>query len=433
MGRAAHLRKPGDPYRLTFRLSLEKWKGLSARLRLAIAALAAFLAVPAAQAAAAVVPLQIRLARALHAKHVNPRRTGAVVLDLQTGRTLFEQNESQPLLPASNEKLATTYAALSALGPSFRIETDVLGDGVLKGATWKGDLVLKGYGDPSLSSAEILSLARQVAAAGIRHVTGRVLGDESWFDERRTGVGWKSSFFLVESPALSALVVDRGWTGRAETPQPALWAANLLRSDLVRAGVSVHRGATLGVAAADAAPLAEVQSPPVSKLVDYMDRYSDNFTAEMLMKEVGAVSAGQGTAAAGLRVTFGLLRAAGIPLAGVRMVDGSGLSLVDRWTPAALAALLRTMWQDPDVGPDLRAALPIAGRTGTLQHRMRSGPAHGLVRAKTGTTDNSSALSGFVGDRYVFSVVENGWPVWTANAERTQDRFAQILAGSSPG
>lgn len=400
-----------------------------ARVRLVAAALVAVLVVPAAQAAGS--SLQGRLGRALQAKHVSPRRTGAVVLDLQSGRTLFAQNPSLPLLPASNEKLATTYAALSALGPGFRIETDVLGDGTQTGAMWKGDLVLKGYGDPTLSAADIASLARQVAADGIHRVTGRVVGDESWFDGRRTGVGWKGSFYLVQSPALSALIADRGWTGSFETPQPALWATQLFRADLVRAGVSVHGGAALGVAAEDAAPLAEVQSAPVAKLVTFMDRASDNFTAEMLMKEVGAVTSGRGTTAAGLRETLGLLRAAGIPLTGVRMVDGSGLSRDDRWTPAALAALLRTMWHDPDVGPDLRSALPIAGRTGTLEHRMRRGAAHGFVRAKTGTTDNSSALSGFVGDRYVFSVVENGYPVWTTNAEASQDRFAQVLASAA--
>jgi serine-type D-Ala-D-Ala carboxypeptidase/endopeptidase (penicillin-binding protein 4) len=159
-----------------------------------------------------------------------------------------------------------------------------------------------------------------------------------------------------------------------------------------------------------------------------MDVYSDNFYAEMLMKEVGAVQARGGTAAAGLAVTRRLLTAAGVQLAGVRMVDGSGLSRLDRWTPRALAALLRTMWLDPDLHDAVLSALPVAGETGTLRYRMRSGPAHGLVRAKTGTTDNSSALSGFVGDRYVFSVVENGAPVETEDAERTQDAFAQVLA-----
>jgi D-alanyl-D-alanine carboxypeptidase/D-alanyl-D-alanine-endopeptidase (penicillin-binding protein 4) len=159
-----------------------------------------------------------------------------------------------------------------------------------------------------------------------------------------------------------------------------------------------------------------------------MDVYSDNYYAEMLLKEIGAVQGSGGTAAAGLAVTRSLLAEAGVPLGGVRMVDGSGLSLIDRWTPRALASLLQTMWRDPDLEPYLLPALPVAGETGTLQYRMRNGPARGVVRAKTGTTDNSSSLSGFVGSRYVFSILENGHPVRTRNAERSQNRFAQVLA-----
>ena len=117
-----------------------------------------------------------------------------------------------------------------------------------------------------------------------------------------------------------------------------------------------------------------------------------------------------------------------MPLAGVRTVDGSGLSLLDRWTSLGLSTLLRTMWKDPTLRPYVVAALPIAGETGTLEHRMRRAPAHGLVRAKTGTTDNASSLSGFVGDRYVFSILENGSPVRTLSAEQSQNRFAQVLA-----
>jgi len=112
----------------------------------------------------------------------------------------------------------------------------------------------------------------------------------------------------------------------------------------------------------------------------------------------------------------------------VRTVDGSGLSLLDRWTSLGLATLLRTMWQDEELRPYLVAALPIAGKTGTLEHRMRTGPARGLVRAKTGTTSNASSLSGFVGDRYAFSILENGSPVPVLNAEASQNRFAQVLA-----
>ena len=390
-------------------------------------AIVAFFLVPAAQAGSRSA-FQTHLARALHARHVSPGRTGAIVFDLQTGSTLFAHNPRLPLRPASNEKLATTYAALSALGPSFRVETDVLGEGQQSGTTWQGNLVLKGYGDPALSFAQVNSLARQVAAVGIKHVTGRILGDESWFDTRRTGLGWKPDFYLHESPALSALVVNRGWTGRYETGRPALMAAQILRRDLRRAGVTVHGGAALGVASAQAASLASVQSARLAVLVRHMDVYSDNFYAEMLLKEVGAVQGTGGSAAAGIAVERQLLSDAGVPLAGVRMVDGSGLSLIDRWTPLGLATLLRTMWEDSDLRPYLVPALPIAGETGTLQHRMRKAPARGLVRAKTGTTNNASSLSGFVGDRYAFSILENGSPVSALNAEQSQNRFAQVLA-----
>jgi D-alanyl-D-alanine carboxypeptidase/D-alanyl-D-alanine-endopeptidase (penicillin-binding protein 4) len=88
------------------------------------------------------------------------------------------------------------------------------------------------------------------------------------------------------------------------------------------------------------------------------------------------------------------------------------------------------MWQDLEVRLDLLTSLPIAGRTGTLEDRMRSGPATGIVRAKTGTTSNASALSGYVGDRYVFSVLQNGYPVSWTWARIAQDRFAAALAAA---
>src|SRR4029077_7415877 len=342
MGLVAHLRQRADPCGLTFGDLLEQWKAVPFRLAAAASAIVALLLASAALASSR-SGVQVRLPRARRVPHVSPGQTGAIAVDLRTGKTLFAQNAHLPLRPASNEKLATTYAALTALGPSFRIETDVLGDGSQSGATWRGNLVLKGYGDPSLNTAELVSLAHQVAAAGITRVTGRILGDESWFDSRRTGVGWKADFYLHQSPALSALIVNRGWTGRYETTRPALYAAPLFRSDLSRAGVRVSGVAALGVATDSATPLASVESPPVSALVRHMDVYSDNFYAEMLVKEIGAVQGSAGSSAAGVAVTRRLLAAAGVPLAGVRMVDGSGLSLVDRWTPAGPGASLRAM------------------------------------------------------------------------------------------
>jgi D-alanyl-D-alanine carboxypeptidase/D-alanyl-D-alanine-endopeptidase (penicillin-binding protein 4) len=398
--------------------------------RVRACAFAAALVVSLVAPATSWASLQSALEQALRVPHVSLASTGAVVVDLPTGETVYSRNASLSLLPASNEKLAVTYAALTALGPGFRIETDVLGEGDQVGTTWQGDLVLKGYGDPTLSSADLGDLARQVKAAGINRITGSVLGDESWFDTLRTAPGWKASFYIYESPPLSALIVDRGRFGRFTSHDPALAAAQLFRSALVRAGVRVGGGAEHGAADDEAEPLASVDSPTIAAIVRWMDRVSDNFVAEMLVKELGAVQAARGTTAAGLGVVTGLLAAAGVPLDGVRLVDGSGLSLSDRLTPSALASLLSVMWTDFEVRLELIASLPLAGRTGTLQDRMRRGAATGVVRAKTGTTSNASALSGFVADRYVFSILQNGRPISWTWARIAQDRFATVLAAS---
>jgi D-alanyl-D-alanine carboxypeptidase/D-alanyl-D-alanine-endopeptidase (penicillin-binding protein 4) len=398
-----------------------------ARVLAALGVLVAALA-SAAPGGSANGSLASRLSRALHAPYVSFSASAAVVVDLATGQVVYAHNASLPLLPASNEKLAVTYAALTALGPGFRIETDVLGEGAQDGAVWNGDLVLKGYGDPTLSSRGLASLARQVRADGITTVTGRVLGDESWFDAHRVAPGWKASFFIGESPPLSALIVDRGALGWWTSHNPALSAAQLFTKALVRAGVHVAASATLGAADDAAVGLASVDSPALATIVGWMDRFSDNFTAEMLVKELGAVQLGKGTTAAGLAVVDVQLTGAGVPLAGVHLVDGSGLSLLDRMTASSLVSLLRAMWSDPEVQPDLIASLPVAGRTGTLHNRMRGTAAAGVVRAKTGTTDNATALSGFAGDRYVFSVLVNGAPVSWTWSRIAEDRFAAALA-----
>ena len=113
----------------------------------------------------------------------------------------------------------------------------------------------------------------------------------------------------------------------------------------------------------------------------------------------------------------------------MRIADGSGLSLLDRVTVRELTGVLRAAWTDPDIRPVFFAALPVAGLSGTLHDRMRRLPARGNVVAKTGSTEQSSALSGYVRRRYVFSVVQNGSPVSWTWARRAQDRFATVLAG----
>ena len=386
----------------------------------------AFLAPPAA--AAEQTPLARQLSRALAVPHVAKSRSAALVVDLTTGKPVYTHNLSLPLIPASNQKLAVTYACLLALGPGFRFGTDVLGEGELNGGFWQGDIVLKGYGDPTLSTLDLLKLASQLHAQGIRRIGGRVVGDESFFDAKRVGPGWKPWFFINESAPLSALTVDRAQYRGRTTRDPALAAALTFRAALLRVGISVAGRAMTGQADAEAVPLASIESVPLQQVLRYMGHESDNFTAEILLKQLGAGYSDQGTSASGATVIRQLLAEQQIPLAGVRIVDGSGLSRYDRLTANAVVAMLRASWLDVDLREILLSSLPVAGRSGTLDSRMRGTAAAGRVRAKTGTLSEASALSGYANRRYAFSVIQNGSPVSTFWARKAQDRFAAVLA-----
>jgi D-alanyl-D-alanine carboxypeptidase/D-alanyl-D-alanine-endopeptidase (penicillin-binding protein 4) len=384
--------------------------------------------VAAGHAGRSTASLWTQLDRALSAPGVSRAETGAVVIDLETGDVVYARNATRPLLPASTEKLAVAVAVLVALGPGYRLDTDVLGDGVREGPVWAGDLFLKGYGDPTLRGRDLVGLARQVRSAGIRRVTGGVLGDESYFDGRRTAPGWKRSFYGEESPPLSALVINRATVRGRWADNPALAAAAAFEQTLERAGVRVAGRAATGVAPPSAVPLAGVLSEPLARMVQRMNRESDNFVAEILLKTLGASAGHGGSTAAGAQVVRRVLAELGVPLRGVRLADGSGLSRGDRLTASALSTLLVAARKDSELAGPLMESLAVAGVNGTLEDRLDRRPTRGRVFAKTGTTDLASSLAGFVGERYAFAVIMNGRPIpWWA-ARQAQDRFVELLA-----
>lgn len=379
----------------------------------------------AGQNAAARTQLARKLNAALASARIPSSQRGAEVVDLATGEVVFSRHSRGSLAPASNEKLPLTLAALTLLGPGYRISTEVLGEGEQQGSEWLGNLVLKGYGDPDLSAADLKRLARQLRAAGIRSVSGNLIADESFFDRRRTAPGWKSSFLINECAPLSALSTDRG---RVTSTSPPLVAARIFVKALAVSGVKVKGRLRVGVASGEAFSLVSVESPPLWKLLRFMDRESDNYTAELLLKQIGAYDKEQGTTANGAAEVRSVLAGVGIPLAGVRIMDGSGLSRLDRLTPTALSQLLVDVWSDSALRSPFVGSLAIAGRIGTLSHRMRWRPTLGNVYAKTGTTSAASALSGYVRDRYAFVILQNGNPIAAARARAAQDRFVTVLA-----
>jgi PBP4 family serine-type D-alanyl-D-alanine carboxypeptidase len=183
-----------------------------------------------------------------------------------------------------------------------------------------------------------------------------------------------------------------------------------------------------GAAGEDEEAVAAVLSPPMTVLVREVNTDSDNFTAELLLKQLGALVQAPGTSASGSRVIKEILQAAAVSVDGMRIADGSGLSSFDRLSARTLAGIMEAAYLHPDLREPFRESLAVAGRTGTLEERMRSAPASGNVLAKTGTTNVASSLAGYAGGRYAFAVLHNGTPISTWSARKAQDRFATALA-----
>jgi D-alanyl-D-alanine carboxypeptidase/D-alanyl-D-alanine-endopeptidase (penicillin-binding protein 4) len=312
---------------------------------------------------------------------------------------VYGHDARRPRVPASNQKLLLSMALLDVLGSDHRIATRVAAKHV-KGTIVAGDLWLIGAGDPTLSarsrgywggiaSPTLRGLASRIARSGITEVQGRVFGARGFFAHDLNAPGWQPYVpgRYVQLPA--ALIVDGNNSGDAE---PERAAAQVLTKELRHLGVTISGKAGSGRPPGDLTTVATVRSRPLSEILGYMNRTSNNFFAEMLAKLLGAEKYGPpGTIAKGARTISAW---AGERAVVARAKDGSGLSYSNRISPQGLVRLLsgaaRESW-----GEDLRRSLPGAGE-GTLRSRL-----YGLqVHAKTGTLFNgASTLSGWVRSR----------------------------------
>jgi len=411
---------------------------LMRRLALLAAALAAFLAVAGGAQARSI---RAQLASEMrHAGH----SAGAYVFDATSRQVLYSSRATTPRILASNTKLFTSSAILAQLGPDATFPTEIESDGSSDPATgiFTGDIYLRGGGDPTFgtrafikrffgSGASIEDLASELGATGITRINGRVLGDESRFDSLRGIPDSRYGFDSDLGAPLSALTFDHGLAnirGTAIQSNPPLFAAQQLTSALKGRDIRATRKPSVGTTPGDAKTLASVQSPPLSTIVKLQNKESDNFFAETLLKDLASTNGAQGTTARGAAAAVRFARKLG---ARVRMVDGSGLDRRDRAAPKEVVDLLEGMRKrSTDEFNALLNSLPIAGRDGTLDNRMRHGSARGRCHAKTGTLSNVSTLSGYCfsrgGDVIEFSLLMNRVNVLSAHA--VQDRMTNTIA-----
>jgi len=361
-----------------------------------------------------------------------------------------------PLIPASNQKLLIGAVALEVLGTDYTYTTEARSSTAPADGVISGDLYVVGAGDPLLTSStyptqndpnpvttptSLDSLAEAIVQAGVQRIDGAVVGDASRYDDEYFVPSWDNDIRGLEAGPYDALMVnDSRVTGDPfRAADPAVAAARELTQLLTARGVSVARSPSSGQAPTGGAVVGAVTSAPMSAIVGEMLATSDNNTAELLVKELGAASGGGGTRAAGLAVVQQTLAGWDLAMDGVVLDDGSGLSNENRVTCGVLLAVLaRHTPTDP-----LGAGLAVAGTSGTLRDVFTDSAVAGRLQGKTGTLGNApynvdppavKSLSGYLpvdgGGAVEFALVLNAAGTLTDQSvyRPIWDRLADVLA-----
>jgi len=470
----------------------------------AIAALG-LLTVPSGALAESSTPLQRALVRSLSVPALKDAHV-AVLVEAEDGRELFARDPDVALTPASNAKIFTSIAALSAFGPAHRFETVLFADAFPDAEGAVETLVLRGGGDPAVNSEDWWRIADELDRLGLRRVRGDLVLDASLFDDIRWHPSWgKTSSRAYHAPvgALNAnygafttevrpgaqvgepariaiappvahlelvnrtrtkgegvhtrLRVEREAAGENERVvvegetsadeatiriyrsvlDPARYAGSVLAQHLESRGIVIE--GTLRVAAAPqmgAVELLRHEGRPLAEIVRLCMKYSNNQIAEALVKQLALLAgAERGNWEEGGAELRRQLAELGVDPAGYALVDGSGLSYHDRATPRALVQAIRVGEESFDFGPEWIASMPISDQDGTLADRAEG--AGGEVRAKTGTLNRVTALSGLArlhsGERVRFSILVNGYRAADRDAMDAVDGFVTALVTTPPG
>ncbi|NQU37765.1 MAG: D-alanyl-D-alanine carboxypeptidase/D-alanyl-D-alanine-endopeptidase [Actinobacteria bacterium] len=386
------------------------------------------------------------LAGPLSAPGLGPATTVAV-FDARTGQLIYDKSASKPVTPASTTKLLTAAAALTAYGADHRIKTTVVA------GVSPNELVLVGGGDPLLrsarpnskesSDASLAQLADRTAAAvlsagGETPVGGTPFAltfDDGLFSGPMSSPTWPPTYVQEGIVSrITALIADGGFVGGIND-DPSLATTKKFAELLKVRGVNVSGSPKRSSAPADASEIANVESLPMSAIVQQALEESDNTTADMLAHLAGAAVVNDGSFNGGARAVTEVLNGLGIDPSGLQLFDGSGLSR-DNVIPARiLGQVLNAM--ATNANDNLWAAtygMPVAGFTGSLDDRFvapATQPGRGQVRAKTGTLTGVSTLAGLVtaadGDLLAFAFMAPTAPDLLA-AEIAWDQAAAALA-----
>ena len=366
--------------------------------------------------------------------------TGVSVIDVATGTELVDHQASAPLTPASSNKVLTAWASLSALGGGHRMETRAVLSGGTVTLVGGGDVLLAAdAGDPSavVGHAGLGDLARAAAA----ELTGQgvtsvgVALDDTLFTGPAWNSGWESGneAWVGQIQPIMVDVTAYGSTGYPA--DPAMEAARAFSQALSAAGITVTGEVTRAAAPAGATKLASVQSAPLADVLSVSIKASDNTMTEVEGRVLAAATGREASFTGATQAVREQLQADGFDVTGLTLVDVCGLAKGDK-VPARLLAQIIARAAGADggtVGRDLLTALPVGALDGTLSDRYVGTSAAGVVRAKTGSLDQTVSLTGTVvtadGRLLAYSVIIDGFPeggMWSARTAMDNDLIVPL-------
>lgn len=426
-----------------------------------------------------------------------PANVGVKIVSLTQGRDLYALNERMLFNPASNQKLFTSAAALTLLGKDATFPTVVSADTARKRIIITGgaDPLLSTADLDSIARMCATSLPAGTGwdvGVNVRLFDSLYWGAGWTWDEEPSDYGMflsplmlnlntvtvtvtpgltagappfvsvdpPSAYTPVQNTAVTtsdsvsrALRVTRNWMERSNTIQvsgamnlrerrrqeilsvwrPELYAGTVFSELLGKYGVATSGRVVLDSSGAPGAVLFSFEHR-IDTVLTFMNKVSDNLTAETMLKVIAARKVGvPGSAENGARCVNQFLATAGIDTNGIVIADGSGLSRYDLTSPATTIKLLKRMFADSVNFPLYYHTLPIAGVDGTIGRRMRGTLAAGNLRAKTGTLSGVTALSGYVrtldGEWLAFSIMMQHYPGSSREYRAVQDAIGAILAG----
>ncbi|MCB0370615.1 MAG: D-alanyl-D-alanine carboxypeptidase/D-alanyl-D-alanine-endopeptidase [Bdellovibrionales bacterium] len=420
---------------------------------------------------------------------------GLIITSSNNGssKLILDINANKKMIPASITKVLTSAAVLNSFPPGYKFKTQLLlaKDSMNKDSSYKGDICLKGGGDPSFVSENMWYLVNKFSRLGFDKIKGNIIVDDTLFDSVRfdesrqehrvdraydapvgaMSFNWNSvnifirpsskgkpprvfidpdvPMFKVNNKAVTSagsgngLSVDKGKQDITITgsigensneivfykniKEPDIWSGENLKLFLAQRDIKVTGNIVRGACPKNFEMVSEYESKSIESILTDMNKFSNNFVAEMLTKNLSLSQSEKGNLGMGMKVINDYLKSIKLPKDSFEVYNPSGLTRENKITPKSMVLVLERLHNNFSVFPEFVSSLPIAGIDGTLKKRMKGSAAERWVRAKTGYLTNVVALAGYAGrsdgNVYQFAFIFNG----RTDESKIKNTFDKIL------